>query len=82
MRRRHREGAPQSATRAELKQLAWATALVYPFIGLVAYGARELVGHRAAFWLGIGMAVLATVALWLSAALGALISWWVDRLER
>ncbi|MCC6929462.1 MAG: hypothetical protein IT359_10770 [Gemmatimonadaceae bacterium] len=76
-----RHERPPSATRADVRRLAWITALFYPFIGLAAYGARALVGHRSAVWLGLGFGVLATVAIWLSAAVGVLINWWLDRAE-
>jgi hypothetical protein len=53
---------PPNATWADLRQLAWALALVIPFIGLAAYFARVLVGVRAALWLGVALAVLAAAA--------------------
>ena len=81
MKGRSENERPRSETAADVRQLVWATGLVYPFVALAAYGARDLVGHRTAMWLGVGFAVLATVAIWLSAAVGASINWWLDRSE-
>lgn len=47
---------PPNETWADLKQLGWALLLVYPFIALTAYGARELLGVTTAIWFGLGLA--------------------------
>jgi hypothetical protein len=50
-----------NATWRDIKQLGWAALMVVPMIVVVCYGAAGLVGARAAFWIGVGLAALTVV---------------------
>ena len=66
---------PPNETWADVKQLAWALLLVCPFIALAAWGARVLIGARAALWLGIGLAAFAFVTFAVIVALSLTVSY-------
>jgi hypothetical protein len=65
-------------TGADIKQFGWGLALVYPFIIVTAYAARDLLGAQLAAWFGIGLAVLATTAFALVLAFSIVASYASD----
>lgn len=65
-------------TWADIKQLGWGLALVYPFIIVTAYAARDLLGARLAAWLGVGLAAFATTAFALVLAFSIVASYVSD----
>ena len=53
---------PPNATWADIKQFGWAFLLLCPFVAVFAYGARVLVGPRAALWVAVGTVGVAVMA--------------------
>lgn len=78
----------ENETWADIKQFAWGLALVYPFIVVTAYAARDLLGAQLAAWLGIGLAAFATAAFALVLAFSLVASYasdtagWFNRREK
>jgi hypothetical protein len=72
---------PPSATWRDIKQLGWALLLVVPFIAMVSYGAVGLVGKRAAFWIGVGLAALTVITFSLIVSFNLLASFGDDLLQ-
>jgi len=83
-----RKPGPPSATWRDIKQLGGALLLVVPFIAIVSYGAVGLVGKRAAFWIGVGLAALTVITFSLIVSVNLLASFghdllkWVRRRKR
>ncbi len=72
----------QNETWADLKQFAVGLALVYPFVAVTAFFARELLGVRTAVWFGLGLSLFATVAFALVAGANLLASYLAEFAER
>ena len=72
---------PLNATWRELKQLAYALLLVVPLIAVVCYGAADLVGPRAALWIGFGLATLTVITFAMLVAVSFLVTYADDAMQ-
>jgi small-conductance mechanosensitive channel len=78
----HESAERENATWLDLKQLAWGLLCILPFILVFAYGARVIVGPRAALWLGVGIAAAAIVAIGSVVVTSLLVSYGHDAFDR
>lgn len=54
--------AQRNETWADIKQFGYGLLLILPFLAVFAYGARVLIGGRAAVWVAVGIAAVGVVA--------------------